>query len=124
MICLNSIIDRIGRSSTMLRILSATTPVDSFCEVVRIVGRVLVLSWKSSRCFSPSFSSSAVTRWQYSGSGLSLDLGDEVAHPRGVLLGGAEHQRLLALVDLVHELLHPAPLTVVDDRLRVEVRFR
>ena len=44
MICLNSIIELIGRISTMLRMLRASTPVESFCEVVRIVGmRLLVV---------------------------------------------------------------------------------
>lgn len=43
-ICLNSIIDLIGRMSTMLRTLQASTPVESFCDVVRMVGMVLSLS--------------------------------------------------------------------------------
>ena len=43
-ICLNSIIELIGRISTMLRILRASTPVESFWEVVRIVGIVFSLS--------------------------------------------------------------------------------
>ena len=34
MICLNSMSDRIGRISTMLRTLRASTPVESFCDVV------------------------------------------------------------------------------------------
>ena len=38
MICLNSIIELIGRIRTMLRMLRASTPVESFCDVVRIVG--------------------------------------------------------------------------------------
>ncbi len=44
MICLNSIIEFTGRISTMLRTLRASTPVESFCEVVRIVGIVFSLS--------------------------------------------------------------------------------
>jgi hypothetical protein len=64
MICLNSIIDRIGRIRTMLRTLRASTPVDSLCEVVRIVGIVFSLSWNVRRCCSPSLPSSAVTRSQ------------------------------------------------------------
>ena len=44
MICLNSIIELIGRISTMLRMLRASTPVESFCDVVRIVGMVFSLS--------------------------------------------------------------------------------
>jgi hypothetical protein len=44
MICLNSIIELIGRISTMLRMLRASTPVESFCEVVRMVGIVFSLS--------------------------------------------------------------------------------
>ena len=64
MICLNSIIELIGRIRTMLRMLRASTPVESFCEVVRIVGMVFSLSWKSRRCCSPSAPSLAVTRWQ------------------------------------------------------------
>jgi hypothetical protein len=31
----------------MLRTLRASTPVDSFCEVVRMVGIVFSLSWKA-----------------------------------------------------------------------------
>ena len=38
MICLNSIIELIGRRRTMFRMFRASTPVESFCEVVRIVG--------------------------------------------------------------------------------------
>ena len=49
MICLNSIIDLIGRISTMFRTFLASTPVDSFCEVVRIVGMVLLFCWNISR---------------------------------------------------------------------------
>ena len=64
MICLNSIIELMGRMSTMLRMLRASTPVDSFCEVVRMVGMVFSLSWKARRCASPSSPSFAVTRWQ------------------------------------------------------------
>ena len=64
MICLNSIIELIGRISTMLRTLRASTPVESFCDVVRIVGMVFSLSWKSRRCWSPRAPSSAVTRTQ------------------------------------------------------------
>ena len=43
MICLNSIIEFTGRISTMLRMFRASTPVLSFCEVVRIVGMTLSL---------------------------------------------------------------------------------
>jgi hypothetical protein len=64
MICLNSIIEFTGRISTMLRTFRASTPVDSFCEVVRIVGMVFSLSWKSRRCCSPIAPSLAVTRTQ------------------------------------------------------------
>lgn len=35
MICLNSMMELIGRISTMLRMLRASTPVESFCKVVR-----------------------------------------------------------------------------------------
>jgi hypothetical protein len=68
MICLNSIIEPTGRISTMLRTLRASTPVDNFCEVVRIVGMVFSLSWKARRASSPRAPSSAVTRTQYIGS--------------------------------------------------------
>ncbi len=44
MICLNSIMELTGRSSTMLRTLRASTPVDSFCDVVKIVGMFFSLS--------------------------------------------------------------------------------
>ncbi len=44
MICLNSIMELIGRISTMLRMLRASTPVESFWDVVRIVGVVRSLS--------------------------------------------------------------------------------
>ena len=40
-ICLNSIIEIIGRKRTILRIFLASTPVESLCEVVKIVGRIL-----------------------------------------------------------------------------------
>ena len=36
-----------------------------------------------------------------------LHLVDEVAHGQRMILRGAEHQRLLVLVDLLHEHLHP-----------------
>ncbi len=49
MICLNSIIELIGRISTMLRTLLASTPVESFCEVVRMVGIVFSLSLNSAQ---------------------------------------------------------------------------
>ncbi len=64
MICLNSIIELIGRISTMLRTLRASTPVESFCDVVRIVGMVFSLSWNVRSHWSPSAPSSAVTRTQ------------------------------------------------------------
>ena len=51
-----------GALKTMLRILRASTPVESFCDVVRIVGIVFSLSWKSRRCCSPRLPSLAVTR--------------------------------------------------------------
>jgi hypothetical protein len=41
---LNSIIELIGRIKTILRMLRASTPVESFCDVVRIVGIVFSLS--------------------------------------------------------------------------------
>ena len=44
MICLNSIIEFTGRISTMFRTLRASTPVESFCDVVRMVGIVFSLS--------------------------------------------------------------------------------
>ena len=44
MICLNSIMELTGRINTMLRTLRASTPVDSFWEVVKIVGMVFSLS--------------------------------------------------------------------------------
>ena len=44
MICLNSIIEFTGRIKTMLRTLRASTPVESFCEVVSTVGTVFSLS--------------------------------------------------------------------------------
>jgi hypothetical protein len=44
MICLNSIIVLTGRMSTMLRMFRASIPVESFCDVVRIVGIVFSLS--------------------------------------------------------------------------------
>ena len=48
----------------MVRMFRASTPVESFCEVVRMVGIDFSLSWKSRRCCSPSAPSFAVTRWQ------------------------------------------------------------
>ena len=64
MICLNSIIEFTGRSSTMLRTLRASTPVESFYDVVRMVGIVFSLSWKARSQVLPSSPSLAVTRWQ------------------------------------------------------------
>jgi hypothetical protein len=64
MICLNSTIELMGRISTMLRTFRASTPVESFCEVVRMVGMVFSLSWKVRSCRSPSSPSFAVTRTQ------------------------------------------------------------
>nr|WP_193336919.1 hypothetical protein [Devosia beringensis] len=54
------------------------------------------------------------------GIGAGLDLIDQVANQR-VLLGGAEHQRLLALVDLVHEFADAGQLAVGDDDAIVEI---
>ena len=64
MICLNSIMELMGRISTMLRMLRASTPVDSFWDVVRMVGMVFSLSWNMRRKRSPSAPSLAVTRTQ------------------------------------------------------------
>ena len=103
MICLNSIIEFTGRISTMLRTLRASTPVESFCDVVRMVGMVFSLSWKMRRNCSPRFAvpsgdADAVIRLA-----AGLRLIDEVPHGGGVILGGAENERLLRLVDRVHE---------------------
>ena len=53
-----------------------------------------------------------------------LHLVDEVAHGQRVVLSGAEDQRLLALVDLLHEDLHPLLLALLDLDDLVEVGFR
>ncbi len=50
-----------GRMRTMFRMFQASTPVESFCDVVRMVGMVFLLSWKSRRCCSPRAPSSAVS---------------------------------------------------------------
>ena len=50
--------------STIFRTLRASTPVDSFCDVVSIVGMVFSLSRKIRRYRSPSSPSFAVTRTQ------------------------------------------------------------
>ena len=52
-----------------------------------------------------------------------LRLVNEVAHGEGVVLGGAEDQRLLALVDLLHEQLDAVGLTRLDLDDLVEVVF-
>ena len=44
--------------------------------------------------------------------GAGLHLVDQVAHRQRVVLGGAEDQRLLPLVDLLHEDLRPGTLRV------------
>ena len=75
MICLNSIIELIGRISTMWRTLRASTPVDRFCDVVSMVsmvGMVFSWSWKSRRCCPPRAPSLAVTRTQSFGSATVL----------------------------------------------------
>jgi hypothetical protein len=59
MICWNSSIEFTGRINTPLR---ASTPVESSCDVVTIVGIVFSQSWKSRRCCSPISPSLAVTR--------------------------------------------------------------
>ena len=53
--------------------------------------------------------------------GAVLDLVDQVPHQRGVILSGAEDERLLALIGLAHELPHAAQLALPDDDLGVEV---
>ena len=57
------------------------------------------------------------------GVGTGLALIDQVAHGQGMLLRGAEHQGLLALVDLVHEELHPVGLTLLDLDDPIEIRL-
>ncbi len=52
-----------------------------------------------------------------------LHLVDQVAHRQRVLLRGAEHQRLLALVDGVHEQPDAVCLARLDLDDRVEVVF-
>jgi hypothetical protein len=51
---LELIMEWIGRIRTMLRMLRASTPVESFCDVVRTVGMLFSLYWKSRKCWSPS----------------------------------------------------------------------
>ena len=53
-----------------------------------------------------------------------LHLVDQVAHGQRVVLRGAEDQRLLALVDLLHEQLDPVRFAFLDLDDLVEVRFR
>ena len=53
-----------------------------------------------------------------------LHLVDEVAHGQGVVLRGAEDQRLLVLVDLLHEQLHAVRFAFLDLDDLVEVGFR
>ncbi len=124
MICLNSIIELIGRISTMLRMLRASTPVESFCDVVRIVGMRLFVVLKVAQVL-------LAERAVVGGHALAivrvlarLHLVDEVAHGQRVVLRGAEDQRLLALVDLLHEELHPVRFAFLDLDDLVEVRFR
>lgn len=52
-----------------------------------------------------------------------LHLVDEVAHHQRVILGGAEDQRLLLLVDQLHEELHPMRLALPNDDGPVELAF-
>ena len=53
-----------------------------------------------------------------------LHLVDQVAHGQRVVLRGAEHQRLLVLVDLLHEQLHAVRFAFLDLDDLVEVGFR
>ena len=50
-----------------------------------------------------------------------LRLVDQIPHQQRVLLAGAEDQRLLFLIDLRHEDLHPLPFTSLNFQLLVEV---
>jgi hypothetical protein len=99
----------------MLRTLRASTPVDSLCEVVRIVGIVFSLSWNVAQVLLAELAVVGGDALAVMRVGVRLDLVDVVPDARGVVLGGAEDQGLLALVDLVHEFVDAAQLALVDD---------
>ena len=87
----------------MLRMLRASTPVESFCDVVRIVGIDFSLSWKSRRCCSPDSAVVGSNAMAVVGVFAGFHLIDEVANGEGVVLRRAEDERFFALVDLLHE---------------------
>jgi len=114
MICLNSIMELIGRIKTMFRILRASTPVEELLRgrqdgrdslfVVLKVAQVLIAE---AAVFGGD--SLAIVRI-FAG----FHLVDEVAHRERVVLGRAEHQRLFPLVDHLHEDLHPVGFALLD----------
>ena len=50
-----------------------------------------------------------------------FDLIDVIADSRCVQLGRAKHERLLSLIDLIHELMNAALLALGNDDLGVEI---
>jgi hypothetical protein len=121
MICLNSIIELIGRISTMLRIFRASTPVESFLRGGQDGGDVLFVVMEVPEELLATLSiiggyAGAVVR-VFAG----LHLVDEVSHGQRVILPRPENQRLLLLVDQAHEELHPVRFAFLDLDNAVEV---
>ena len=121
MICLNSIIELMGRIRTMLRMLRASTPVESFCDVVRIVWDGLLVVLKLAQILLAHLAIVGGHALAVVGIGTRLHLINQIAHRERMILCSAKHQRLLVLVDLVHDELHPMGLTLLDLDDRIEV---
>src|ERR1019366_4106042 len=98
MICLNSIMELIGRIRTMLRMLRAATPVDSFCEVVKIVGMVFSLSLEVPGMLVAEFAIVGGDPLAIVRVCARLHPVDKVANGQRMDLCGAEDQRLFLLV--------------------------
>ena len=107
--------------STMLRTLRASTPVESFCDVVRMVGIRLIIVLKSFEVLVADRSliggdAHAVIRIF-----ARLHPVDDIAHHQRVRLRRAEDECLLVLVDLVHEELHAILFALGDDDNSIEL---
>jgi len=96
MICLNSIIELMGRINTMLRILRASTAGREFLRRGQDSGDALLVVLKVAQvllaqCAVVGRNALAIVRVA-----AGFHLVDEVAHGQGVVLRGAENQRLSA----------------------------
>jgi hypothetical protein len=114
----------IGRIGTMLRMLRASTPVESFCEVVKIVGMVFFVVLKVPEMLVAEFAIVSGDPLAIVWVCARLHLVDEVAHRESMVLCCTENQRFFALVDLLHEQLHPVRFAFLDLYDLVEIGFR